>query len=80
MNEEEQPLEIEGYEDCILQILNILKEELNNQEEALANYQTYDLETEAEWITEGWTEALTFAINQIEKVEDNFKKNKRRIR
>ena len=50
-----------------LQILNSLREELKKQEDALADYQVQDLETEAEWITEGWTEALTFAIRQIEE-------------
>ena len=53
--------------DPMAQVLHTLKKELKDQEEALANYQTYDLETDAEWITEGWTEALTFAIRQIEE-------------
>ena len=51
--------------DDINLILKELKEELKKQEDALADYQVQDLETEAEWITEGWTEALTFAIQRI---------------
>jgi len=49
------------------QVLHELKEELSDQEEALANYQAQDMESDAEWITEGWTEALTFAIRKIEE-------------
>ena len=49
------------------QVLHELKEELSDQEEALANYQAQDMETDAEWITEGWTEALTFAIRKIQE-------------
>ncbi len=49
------------------QVLHELKEELRNQEDALADYQVQDLETDAEWITEGWTEGLTFAIRKIEE-------------
>ncbi len=47
-------------------ILKELREELKKQEEELAEYQSLDLETDAEWITEGWCEALTFAIKKIE--------------
>tara|TARA_Y100001963_G_scaffold152033_1_gene236061 strand:+ start:658 stop:945 length:288 start_codon:yes stop_codon:yes gene_type:complete len=48
------------------QILHSLKETLKDQEKALADFQDNTVETEAEWITLGWTEALTFAIKQIE--------------
>ena len=48
------------------QVLNNLKDTLKEQEKALADYQDNTVETEAEWITLGWTEALTFAIKQIE--------------
>jgi len=47
-------------------ILKELREELEKQEDALADYHANHVETEAEWITQGWTEALTFAIKKIE--------------
>ena len=46
-------------------ILKELREELKKQEDALADYHANHVETEAEWITEGWCEALTFAIKKI---------------
>ena len=47
-------------------VLIELRERLKEQEDALADYQAQYLETEAEWITEGWCEALTFVIKKIE--------------
>ena len=47
-------------------ILKELREELKKQEDALADYHANAVETEAEWITQGWTEALTFVIKKIE--------------
>ena len=58
------------------QVLHELKEELSDQEEALANYQAQDMETDAEWITEGWTEALTFAIRKIEEAMKQSQEDK----
>ena len=50
-------------------ILKELREELKKQEDALADYHANAVETEAEWITEGWCEALTFAIRKIEGIK-----------
>ena len=58
------------------QVLHELKEELSDQEEALANYQAQDMETDAEWITEGWPEALTFAIRKIEEAMKQSQEDK----
>ena len=50
-------------------ILKELREELKKQEDELADYQAQYLDSEAEWITQGWTEALTFAIRKIEGIK-----------
>ena len=49
------------------QILRDLKVELKRHGDALAHYETLDVETEDELITQGWCEALNFAINKIEQ-------------
>jgi len=48
-------------------ILQELKKELQTQGDALAEYETQDWQDEGEWITQGWCEALEFAIKVIEK-------------
>ncbi len=50
-------------------ILKELREELKEQEDELADYQAQYLDSEVEWITEGWCEALTFAIRKIEGIK-----------
>ena len=49
------------------QILRDLKVELKRHGDALAHYETLDVETEDESITQGWCEALNFAIKKIEQ-------------
>ena len=49
------------------QVLKELKAELTLIGDAIADYETQDVETEDEWITQGWAEALNFAIKKIEK-------------
>ena len=44
------------------QVLKELKAELTLIGDAIADYETQDVETEDEWITQGWAEALNFAI------------------
>ena len=56
------------------QVLNNLKDTLKEQEKALADYQDNTVETEAEWITLGWTEALTFALQRIEETMEQSQK------
>ena len=56
------------------QIVNTLKEELKQKENELTGYQDNTVETEAEWITLGWTEALTFALQQIEEAMEQYQK------
>ena len=48
-------------------VLKELKAELTLLGDAIADYETQDVETEDEWITQGWAEALNFAIKKIEK-------------
>ena len=48
-------------------VLKELKAELTLIGDAIADYETQDVETEDEWITQGWAEALNFAIKKIEK-------------
>ena len=50
-------------------ILKELREELKKQEDELADYQAQYLDSEAEWITEGWYEELTFAVRKIEGIK-----------
>ena len=47
-------------------VLKELKAELTLIGDAIADYETQDVETEDEWITQGWAEALNFAIKKIE--------------
>ena len=47
-------------------ILQELKKELQNQGDALAEFQTQDWQDEDEFIVLGWIEALEFAIKLIE--------------
>ena len=47
-------------------VLKELTEKLKEHDDALADYQAQCVETEAEWITQGWCEALTFVIKKIE--------------
>tara|TARA_R100001244_G_scaffold65302_2_gene54029 strand:- start:268 stop:618 length:351 start_codon:yes stop_codon:yes gene_type:complete len=48
-------------------ILHELKEELQSQGDAVAEFETQDWQDEGEWIAQGWCEALTFAIKRIEE-------------
>ena len=52
-------------------ILQELKKELQSQGDALAEYETQDWQDEGEWITQGWCEALEFAIKTIERRNKN---------
>ena len=47
-------------------ILQELKKELQNQGDAVAEFETQDWLDEGEWIAQGWCEALEFAIKLIE--------------
>jgi len=58
-NKVEQP-------DPTARLLHSLREELKSQGDTLAKYEQSDYEEEGEWITQGWCEALAFAINQVE--------------
>jgi len=49
------------------QIVKDLKAELTLLGDAMAEYETMDVETEDELITQGWCEALNFAIRKIEE-------------
>ncbi len=49
------------------QVLHELKAELTLLGDAMAEYETMDVETEDELITQGWCEALNFAIRKIEE-------------
>ena len=46
-------------------ILQELKKELQNQGDAVAEYETQDWQDEGEWIAQGWCEGLEFAIKII---------------
>ena len=48
-------------------VLKELKAELTLIGDAIAEYETLDVETEDEWVTQGWAEALNFAIRKIEE-------------
>jgi hypothetical protein len=48
-------------------ILQGLKKELQIQGDALAGYEKQDWDDQAEYVTQGWCEALTFAIKLIER-------------
>ena len=49
------------------QIVRDLKVELKHLGDAIAHYETLDVETEDELITQGCCEALNFAIKKIEQ-------------
>ena len=49
------------------QVLKDLKAELTLLGDAIAEYETMDVETEDELITQGWCEALNFAIRKMEE-------------
>ena len=55
-------------------VLKELKAELTLIGDAIADYETQDVETEDEWITLGWTEALTFALQRIEETMEQSQK------
>ena len=46
-------------------ILHLLEKELQNQGDAVAEYETQDWQDEGEWIAQGWCEGLEFAIKTI---------------
>ena len=48
-------------------ILHELKKELQNQGDAVAEFETQDWQDEGEWIAQGWCEALEFAIKLINR-------------
>ena len=48
-------------------ILQELKKELQNQGDAVAEFETQDWQDEGEWIAQGWCEALEFAIKLINR-------------
>ena len=48
-------------------ILHELKKELQSQGDAIADYEKQDWDDPQEYITEGWCEALEFAIKLIER-------------
>jgi DNA-binding ferritin-like protein (Dps family) len=48
-------------------VLQDLKKELQNQGDAVADFETQDWQDEGEWIAQGWCEALEFAIKTIKR-------------
>ena len=52
--------------DPTARLLHTLREELKSHTDSLLDYKNSCIETEGEWITQGWCEALAFAINQVE--------------
>ena len=48
-------------------ILHTLKEELQSQGDAVAEFEKQDWQDEGEWIAQGWCEALEFAIKTIKR-------------
>ena len=48
-------------------IMQELKKELQNQGDAVAEFEKQDWDDQQEYVAQGWCEALTFAIKQIER-------------
>ena len=61
--------DINYFEDksSLASILHILEKELQNQGDAVAEFETQDWQDEGEWIAQGWCEALEFAIKTIKR-------------
>ena len=56
------------------QVLKDLKEELRHLGDVLAEYEMSEYEEEDELITQGWCEALNFAIRKIEGAMEQSQK------
>ena len=56
-----------GDKSSMASILHILEKELQNQGDAVAEFETQDWQDEGEWIAPGWCEALEFAIKTIKR-------------
>ena len=56
------------------QVLKDLKEELRLLGDAIAEYEMSEYEEEGELITQGWCEALNFAIRKIEGAMEQSQK------
>ena len=63
------PLKNNYFEDksSLASILHLLEKELQNQGDAVAEFETQDWQDEGEWIAQGWCEALEFAIKTIKR-------------
>ena len=48
-------------------LLHSLREELKSHTDSLLDYKESCIESHGEWISQGWCEALAFAINQVEE-------------
>ena len=61
--------DINYFEDksSLASILQELQKELQNQGDAVAEFETQDWQDEGEWIAQGWCEALEFAIKTIKR-------------
>ena len=61
--------DINYFEDksSLASILHTLEKELQNQGDAVAEFETQDWQDEGEWIAQGWCEALEFAIKTIKR-------------
>ena len=61
--------DINYFEDksSLASILHILEKELQNQGDAVAEYEKQDWQDEGEWIAQGWGEGLEFAIKTIKR-------------
>ena len=53
------------HKSAMASILHLLEKELQNQGDAVAEYETQDWQDEGEWIAQGWCEGLEFAIKTI---------------
>jgi hypothetical protein len=53
--------------DPMAQVLHSLREELKSHTDSLVDYKKSCVESEGEWISQGWCEALAFAINKVEE-------------
>ena len=56
-----------GDKPSMAQIVNELKKELQSQGDTVAEYEKQDWDDPAEYIAQGWCEALEFAIKLIQR-------------
>ena len=55
------------------QVLHSLREELKSHTDSLLDYKESCIESHGEWVSQGWCEALAFAIGLIEKTDNDSK-------